>query len=115
MARLLPLAIVRRGAIAGVLVVIAVAVLAEGCLRQPQQGWQSLWRDRWQWESLGERGCWGHGLNLYQESLLVPLVMRGPGIPSGDVEEPVQLLDLAPTVLAAVRIPLAPGISSAVT
>jgi hypothetical protein len=60
-------------------------------------------------ESLGERGCWGHGLNLYQESLLVPLVMRGPGIPSGDVEEPVQLLDLAPTVLAAVRIPLAPG------
>lgn len=57
-------------------------------------------------ESLGERDCWGHGLNLYQESLHVPLLMRGPGIAPGIVEEPVQHLDLAPTLLDLVGIPI---------
>ncbi len=56
-------------------------------------------------ESLGERDCWGHGLNLYQESLHVPLLMRGPGIAPGSVEEPVQHLDLAPTLLDLVGLP----------
>ncbi len=60
-------------------------------------------------ESLGERGCWGHGLNLYQESLLVPLLVRGPEVASGTVDTPVQLLDLAPTVLAAAGVAPAPG------
>jgi len=57
-------------------------------------------------ESLGERDCWGHGLNLYQESLHVPLLMRGPGIAHESVEEPVQHLDLAPTLLDLVRLPV---------
>jgi len=57
-------------------------------------------------ESLGERDCWGHGLNLYQESLHVPLMMRGPGIAPGIVEKPVQHLDLAPTLLDLVGIPV---------
>ncbi len=57
-------------------------------------------------ESLGERDCWGHGLNLYQESLHVPLLMRGPGIARGTVEEPVQHLDLAPTLLDLVGVPV---------
>jgi len=56
-------------------------------------------------ESLGERGCWGHGLNLYQEALLVPLLVRGPGVTAGSVARPVQLLDLAPTVLAVAGVP----------
>ncbi len=59
-------------------------------------------------ESLGERGCWGHGLNLYQEALLVPLLLRGRGVAAGAVDEPIQLLDLAPTVLGAAGVPVAP-------
>jgi len=62
-------------------------------------------------ESLGERGCWGHGLNLYQEALHVPLLVRGPGVPSGSVADPVQLVDLAPTVLAAAGVPPALGMA----
>ena len=57
-------------------------------------------------ESLGERDCWGHGLNLYQESLHVPLMIRGGGIATGLVDEPVQHLDLASTLLDLVGIPV---------
>jgi len=50
-------------------------------------------------EALGEHGAWGHGLNLYQEAIAVPLMVRGPGVTTGEVDEPVQLLDLGPTLL----------------
>lgn len=59
-------------------------------------------------ESLGERDCWGHGINLYQESIHVPLLIRGPGLSPGGSDTPVQLLDLAPTVLGAAGVPTAP-------
>ncbi len=59
-------------------------------------------------EALGEHGAWGHGLNLYQEALRVPLLIRGPGVPTGEVRDPTQLLDLAPTLLELVGVaPLA--------
>jgi arylsulfatase A-like enzyme len=50
-------------------------------------------------ESLGEHECWGHGLNLYQENIRVPLMARGPGVRVGEDPRPVQLLDVGPTVL----------------
>jgi len=50
-------------------------------------------------EALGEHGAWAHGLNLYQEAIAVPLMMRGPSIAAGEVFAPVQLLDLGPTLL----------------
>jgi hypothetical protein len=50
-------------------------------------------------EALGEHAAWGHGLNLYREGVRVPLMIRGPGVPRGEVGEPVQLMDLGPTVL----------------
>lgn len=50
-------------------------------------------------EALGEHGAWGHGLNLYREALTVPLLLSGPAVPVGDVDEPVQLMDLGPTLL----------------
>ncbi len=50
-------------------------------------------------EALGEHDAWGHGLNLYQESLQVPLIITGPDVPAGKVGHPVQLMDLGPTVL----------------
>jgi len=52
-------------------------------------------------ESLGEHQYTGHGRNLYQPSLRVPFGLIGPGIPPGRrLDSPVELLDLAPTLLA---------------
>lgn len=59
-------------------------------------------------EALGEHGAWGHGLNLYQEALHVPLAIRGPGVEPGEVDRPVQLLDLAPTLLELMGVAPAP-------
>ena len=51
-------------------------------------------------ESLGEHGYVGHGQYLYEEILLVPMVMTWPGqIDKGVVEAPVALLDVTPTLL----------------
>jgi len=40
-----------------------------------------------------------HGHTLFDELLRVPLAIRGPDIPTGQVEQPVSLLDIAPTLL----------------
>ncbi|HHO51414.1 MAG TPA: hypothetical protein ENK18_11185 [Deltaproteobacteria bacterium] len=49
----------------------------------------------------------GHGIALWQELLHVPLMVKLPGNARGGtvVEQPVGLLDLAPTVAAAVSVP----------
>ena len=54
---------------------------------------------------------WGnHGLTLmkwepYEESLRVPLVMRGPGIPQGVTSDrPVSNIDIVPTILQATGV-----------
>ncbi len=62
-------------------------------------------------ESLGEHGCWGHGLALYQEQIAVPLMLRGPGVPAGKVGSPVGLKDLAPTLLASAGVPADPSMA----
>jgi len=52
-------------------------------------------------EALGERAHWGKS-NLYDECTQVPLVMAGPDVPAGATcETPANLIDLAPTFLAA--------------
>jgi len=51
-------------------------------------------------EEFFEHGVLGHGFSLYQPVLRVPLIFHGPGIPAGQVvEQPVQILDLAATLL----------------
>jgi hypothetical protein len=60
-------------------------------------------------ESLGEHGCWGHGLSLYQSELAVPLLVRAPGVPAGESPAPVQLLDVAPTILDLAGCPPVPS------
>ena len=50
-------------------------------------------------EEFGERGSWGHAHTLYAEQLRVPLIVSGPGLPSGVVvEEAVGIQDIAPTI-----------------
>ena len=53
-----------------------------------------------------EHGKKGHRRSLYDEVLLVPLIMRFPGrIPAGTVvTEQVRLIDLAPTLLALAEV-----------
>ena len=53
-------------------------------------------------EGLGDHGESEHGLLLYREALQVPLLLKLPGGHRGGsrVEEPVQLVDVFPTLLA---------------
>lgn len=52
-------------------------------------------------EAFGEHGELGHSIFVYDTTLRVPLVMRGPGIAAGvTVTVPVSLVDLAPTLVA---------------
>ena len=56
-------------------------------------------------EEFLEHGEWGHGRNLHQETLSVPLILAGPGIPvDATVESSVSLVDVAPTLLKLVGI-----------
>jgi arylsulfatase A-like enzyme len=61
-------------------------------------------------EGFGEHFWSGHGFDLHDEALLVPLVIRAPGLirPGTVVEEQVGLVDLAPTLLALLDLPVPP-------
>jgi arylsulfatase A-like enzyme len=51
-------------------------------------------------ESLGEHGYWGHGRNLYEQSLRIPLGLVWKGrIPAGKLASQTTLMDVAPTLL----------------
>ncbi len=61
-------------------------------------------------ESLGERGRVGHG-NLYDDNLLVPLVISYPRrLAARRVERQVRLIDLMPTVLDLAGVETPPGL-----
>jgi tetratricopeptide (TPR) repeat protein len=57
-------------------------------------------------EGLGEHGEATHAIFLYQSTLRVPLILHAPDLwPAGVVvEEPVGLIDIAPTLLAALDL-----------
>jgi arylsulfatase A-like enzyme/Tfp pilus assembly protein PilF len=59
-------------------------------------------------EGLGDHGEGEHGVFLYRSTLQVPLIVKLPGSArAGDVvDDPVQLIDVFPTVLAALGRPL---------
>ena len=57
-------------------------------------------------EEFGDHGGRYHGTSVYEEQVRVPLVVVGPGVRAGaSVDEPVQTIDLVPTVLSALGIP----------
>ena len=56
-------------------------------------------------EAFGEHGEYAHSIFVYDTTLRVPLLMRGPGIPAGTrVAEAVTLADIAPTVMRALGL-----------
>lgn len=50
-------------------------------------------------EGWGEHGTSFHGQNLYDEQVRVPLMIRVPGVAPREVDTPVSLIDLGPTLL----------------
>ncbi len=50
-------------------------------------------------EAFGEHGKFFHATTVYDELLRVPLLVRVPGVAPRKVDEPVSLVDLAPTIL----------------
>jgi len=60
-------------------------------------------------DHLGARGLWGKS-SMYEESVGVPMIYAGPGIPEGFVcREPVSLVDCFPTILECVGAAPNPG------
>ncbi len=54
-------------------------------------------------EAFGEHRSYYHGTTLYREQLHVPLLLLGADVPAAKPTTPVSLVDIAPTVLAAVK------------
>lgn len=50
-------------------------------------------------EAFGEHGDQFHGGSLYDELVRVPLVMAGPGVVARQIDTPVSLIDIGPSVL----------------
>ncbi len=57
-------------------------------------------------EEFWEHGSWGHGQSLYNELLHVPLILWGADMPARRIETPVELIDLAPTILELAELPV---------
>ena len=55
-------------------------------------------------EGLGDHGERTHGMLLYDSTLRVPLVIAAPGRAAATRDEPVSLVDLAPTILRAAGV-----------
>ena len=65
-------------------------------------------------EELFERGALGHGQSLYDEQLHVPLVVRFPAAnPRGRITAQVRTIDVMPTVLGALGVPVPAGVEGA--
>jgi glucan phosphoethanolaminetransferase (alkaline phosphatase superfamily) len=57
-------------------------------------------------EEFGEHGGRYHGTTVYEEQVRVPLIISAPGaLRPRRIREPVQTIDLTPTLLAALDIP----------
>jgi arylsulfatase A-like enzyme/predicted Zn-dependent protease len=64
-------------------------------------------------ESLGEHGEKTHGVFVYESTIHVPFLLRAPGLAPRRVGEPVSLVDVVPTVLGRLGIPVPTGVEGA--
>jgi arylsulfatase A-like enzyme len=57
-------------------------------------------------ESFGEHGIWMHGFSLYAAEVHIPMLIKFPRQTEGErVPQPVQAIDIVPTIVEAARIP----------
>jgi hypothetical protein len=59
-------------------------------------------------EAFFEHGVGNHATIVYEEVARIPLLVRGPGVVARQIDEPVTLLDITPTILDLFGLP-APG------
>ncbi|HSC86053.1 MAG TPA: sulfatase-like hydrolase/transferase [Polyangiaceae bacterium] len=60
-------------------------------------------------EEFGDHGGRYHGTSVYEEQVRVPLIVNAPGLGRGRrIAQPVQTIDLLPTVLGGLDVPLPP-------
>ena len=57
-------------------------------------------------EEFGEHGSWIHSHSLYDELVRVPLIWHQPGVVPARVASQVRLMDVAPSLLTAVGVPV---------
>jgi arylsulfatase A-like enzyme len=60
-------------------------------------------------EEFHDHGGVYHGSTVYQEQIRVPFIVHAPGIEPRRVETPVEIVDIAPTVLGLVGVPAPPS------
>jgi arylsulfatase A-like enzyme/Flp pilus assembly protein TadD len=61
-------------------------------------------------EGLGDHGEKTHGFFVYNSTLHVPLLVKVPGVAPRTIESEVSLVDVMPTVLQALRLPIPPTV-----
>ncbi|MBI5534243.1 MAG: sulfatase-like hydrolase/transferase [Deltaproteobacteria bacterium] len=59
-------------------------------------------------EEFGEHGGYYHGTTVHEEQVRVPLVVVADGLTPHRVSQPVQLIDVVPTILHALDVPRSP-------
>ena len=57
-------------------------------------------------ESLGEHGEEQHGFFIYDAAIRIPLILAGPGVPARVVSDQVRIVDVAPTLLDLLGVPI---------
>jgi choline-sulfatase len=57
-------------------------------------------------EMLGEHGELTHGFFVYEGATHIPLIVSGPGVPAAVVSDQVRIVDVMPTALALLGIPV---------
>ncbi|MBT3222097.1 MAG: sulfatase-like hydrolase/transferase, partial [Proteobacteria bacterium] len=65
-------------------------------------------------EGLGEHLELTHGMYVYDTTQHVPLIISGPGVEAGVVEQPTSLVDIMPTVLSLLGLPAVPDLDGRV-
>jgi arylsulfatase A-like enzyme/Tfp pilus assembly protein PilF len=57
-------------------------------------------------EMLGEHGELTHGFFIYEGATHIPLVISGPGVPAGVIADQVRIVDVMPTALSLLGVPV---------
>lgn len=63
-------------------------------------------------DMLGDHGCW-EKRSFYEESVGIPLFVRGPGFEAGIDPRPASLIDIFPTLCIAAGLPVPDGLDGA--
>ena len=64
-------------------------------------------------EMLGEHGELTHGFFIYEAATRVPLIISGPGVPARVVSDQVRIVDVMPTALSLLGIPIPKAVQGA--